>query len=94
MLILCIKKNSDSKKIVVHKYHLCRRPGHSAEAGGRVGKQVLNPGDDYGFAKCSNGSLATRKFQVFSIPVKKGWRLSGKQVVTLMNENFGVSIVG
>jgi hypothetical protein len=38
--------------------------------------------------KCSNGSLATRKFQVMTIPVEKGRRLGGKQVVILMIEGF------
>jgi hypothetical protein len=85
--------NSDTTTIVLCTYHLCKRPVQSAETGGPLGKQAHNPGDDYGFASAVNGSLATREFQVLSIPLEKGRRLSGKQVVMLMNENLGACTV-
>jgi hypothetical protein len=80
-------------KTVLCKYQLHKRPVQSVETDGRVGEQVHNPGDDYGFASAVNGPLVTREFQVLSIPVEKGWRLSGKQIVMLMNEHFGACTV-
>ena len=49
--------NYDTTTIVLCKYHLCKRPVQSAETGGRLGKQVHNPGDDYGFASAVTGHL-------------------------------------
>jgi hypothetical protein len=53
IVVISYGNHSDTMKIV-----LCKRPVQSAETGGRVGKQVHNPGDDYGFASGLTGHLS------------------------------------
>ena len=49
--------HSDTMKIVLCKYHLCKSPVQSADTGGPVVKQVHNTGDDNRFASAVMGHL-------------------------------------